>query len=424
MPILIVVGLMVLSGVSYLFFVNTDENESTFYLVLVIGVIIRVSMLLSSPIITVDYLRYQWDGAVLANGVNPYLYSPAQVLSSDVPQVLIELASHPDSTLSRVIFPELRTPYPPIAQIFFALSHVIQPWSLQVWRLVMLASDFITLLLLLRLLKELSLPTWSAGIYWLNPVLVKEVINSGHMDVLILPFLVASCLEYIRGKHYHAISLLALSVGIKIWPITLLPVFIRSILPDYRRAASVTIAFTALCALIFYPVFVSGLNGTHGMLAYAGGWEYNASFFRIIQVLIETMLSAFNSSFSGGFFARALTVFIFTMWTLNVLREPGYTLDFLRQCLLVIAGMLLLNPTFFPWYYVWIVPFLVFHPSFLTLFSALLPIYYLRFHYLALGNVQIFDTYIVWLQFVPVWAIIIYEWLLIRRINRGYGGDS
>jgi hypothetical protein len=60
----------------------------------------------------------------------------------------------------------------------------------------------------------------------------------------------------------------------------------------------------------------------------------------------------------------------------------------------------------------------------LTLFSALLPIYYLRFHYIAQDNVQFFDKYIVWLQFAPVWAMIINEWLLSCRINHGYGEDT
>jgi hypothetical protein len=425
MPILIVVGLMMLSGVSYLVLVNNlDDNNSTFYIILVLGVIIRLSMLLSSPIITVDYLRYQWDGAVLANGINPYLYSPAQVLSYDAPQVLIELASHPDSTLSSVIFPEIRTPYPPVAQIIFALSHILQPWSLQAWRLVILTFDFLTLLLLLQMLKELRLPVWSVGFYWLNPVLVKEVINSGHMDVLVLPFLMAGCLKHISGKYYQAILLLALSVCVKIWPIVLLPVFIRPIIPEKGKVALVTLLFTAVCALIFYPVYSSGLDGTHGMMAYAGGWEYNASLFRMIQTTSERILSAFNSSLSEGIIARAFTAILFAFWTLTVLRKPGYSRDFLRQCLLIIAGLLMLNPTFFPWYYVWLVPFLVFHPNLLTLFSALLPVYYLRFHYIAQDNVQFFDKYIVWLQFAPVWAMIINEWLLSCRINHGYGEDT
>ncbi len=423
MPIITVVGWMTLSGVSYLLLVKSEAMEGKLYLILALGALIRVAMLFSTPIITVDYFRYQWDGAVLANGINPYLYSPAQVIASDAPSVLINLASQSDSTLSRVIFPELRTPYPPVVQIFFALSHVLQPWSLTVWRLLMLAFDVLTLVLLLRLLDELDLPAWAVGVYWLNPVLVKEVINSGHMDVLILPFLLAGCLMHTRGKHYHAVTLLALSVGVKIWPIVLLPVFIHPIIPDIRKAASATVLFTALCVAFFYPVYISGVDGSLGMLAYAGRWEYNASIYKVILAFSEMMVSLVNSPSSAGFFARALTILLFLCWTLRVIRSSDDTADFMRRCALVIAGLLLLSPTFFPWYYVWIIPFLVFHPSPMKLFTALLPLYYLRFHCLAVGRVEIFDNYLVWLQFVPVWTLIAYEWLLNRSNSRGYGEE-
>ena len=48
--------------------------------VIVIGAGLRISMLSSAPILEDDYYRYLWDGAVVVNGLNPYAYSPAEVL--------------------------------------------------------------------------------------------------------------------------------------------------------------------------------------------------------------------------------------------------------------------------------------------------------------------------------------------------------
>ena len=427
MPILPVVGLMVLSGVIYLILLNyLDDRAMTLEIVLALGLVIRAAMLLSSPIITVDYFRYQWDGAVLANGFNPYLYSPEQILIGEVPDKLVELANHPASTINEVIFQELRTPYPPVSQLFFALSHLVQPWSFTVWRIVLLAFDLLTLVLLLRLLDELDLPELSIAIYWLNPLLVKEIVGSGHMDILIMPFLLAGILLLIRRKHYSAFLFLALSVGVKIWPIVLLPLFLRPILPDRKRAGSALLLFLTLCMLIFYPVYLSRINDSLGIVAYARNWEYNASLFQVILIGSNTLLAILKvHSLSGQHLSRALIAILFSVWSLHVLRDPYDSKDLFHQCTLIISGLLFLSPTFFPWYFVWILPFLVFYPLRpLLLLSSLLPLYYLRFHFFALEQVDFFDGYVVWLQFVPVWGLFFYEWLLRRRNQPGQGADT
>ena len=46
---------------------------------------------------------------------------------------------------------------------------------------------------------------------------------------------------------------------------------------------------------------------------------------------------------------------------------------------------------------------------------ALLPLYNLRFAYLAAGNPEYFDRWIVWLEFGPVFVLLLGEWWLHRR---------
>jgi hypothetical protein len=61
-------------------------------------------------------------------------------------------------------------------------------------------------------------------------------------------------------------------------------------------------------------------------------------------------------------------------------------------------------------------PYLAVRPrASLMLCTALLPLYYLRFHLQARGSVHIFDYYIVWLEFLPVWCLIVWEWLRNRE---------
>jgi hypothetical protein len=87
-----------------------------------------------------------------------------------------------------------------------------------------------------------------------------------------------------------------------------------------------------------------------------------------------------------------------------------------RRYLLVITALYLLSPTQFPWYYLWILPILAIHPrSSLLLLTALLPLYYLRYYFVAKGMVHVHDHFIVWLEFAPVWGLLIWEWR--RGIN-------
>ena len=73
----------------------------------------------------------------------------------------------------------------------------------------------------------------------------------------------------------------------------------------------------------------------------------------------------------------------------------------------------LLSPAQFPWYYTWLVPFLVVVPSpALLLLTALLPLYYLRFYLDIRDQSRLFDYGIVWVEFLPVWLLLAREcWL-------------
>jgi hypothetical protein len=42
--------------------------------------------------------------------------------------------------------------------------------------------------------------------------------------------------------------------------------------------------------------------------------------------------------------------------------------------------------------------------------TLLLPLYYLRYYFRARGMAHIHDQGIVWLEFVPVWLLLIWEW--------------
>ena len=417
-PVLRFTGLLVLAGLAFFYLSELIQfvrsGKRVMLVTLLLGALLRIAMLFSTPILEVDFNRYLWDGAVVANGMNPYAYSPEAVLSGEnVPQELTDLAQQPGSTIGKINHAYLRTIYPPLTQVFFVAAYFIQPGSILAWQFLLFCADFATLLLIFALLRQLDLsPLWAA-IFWLNPLYIKEIANSAHMDALIFPFLLAALLFQIRKKWFWAIVFLALSAGVKIWTIILLPLFLREIGWHWRKQFVAICVFGVVCTALLSPMLLTGLDQQAGIAAYANRWELNDSAFQIIFWLTEPVVEWFG--YHPGHaqqMSRYATVALLLIWLAIVFFKPSKTpLQFIDHCLLVVAALFLLSPTQFPWYSLWLVPLLVFSPRKpLLLLTVLLPLYYLWYHFEPRNQLAIFENGIVWLEFVPVWLWLVWEW--------------
>ena len=151
-----------------------------------VGLILRIVMIGSTPMLEVDYNRYLWDGAVTANGLNPYRYSPEEIQNTDsipqsIPEDYVRLAKESNGIPGKINHAFLKTVYPPVTQFAFAAAHFLNPWDLDTWRFLLLVFDAVTLLLLFKIFRHLNLSLYWLLIYWWNPLLIKEIFNSAHM---------------------------------------------------------------------------------------------------------------------------------------------------------------------------------------------------------------------------------------------------
>ncbi len=425
-PILTFVGIEIAAGAIYLFVLTdihrTGPNRSLLIWVIVVGAILRALMLASTPVLEDDFYRYLWDGAVTAQGVNPYSFSPDEVSAADkessVPASLYQLADEADEIIWRINHPGLRTIYPPVAQASFALAYRFKPWSLTAWRLTLLGFDVATLGMLALLLRRLNLPTLSLTVYWWNPLLIKEAFNSAHMDLVVLPFVLAAVLLAVSGREVLAAGALGLAVGAKVWPALLLPAVARTLFAQPKRLIAAVTLFALLSGAMFFPVFRAGLDGRSGFTAYSRSWEMNdALFMSILRVSRATVGRLGYEPHHGELLARLLigvTLGALAVWTMR--NKPGAGLRFCENCLIIVAALFLLSPAQFPWYFIWLIPPLALRPRrSLLLLTLLLPLYYLRFYFSVRDNVKVFDHGIVWLEYAPVWLLLAHEWYAARR---------
>ena len=418
MPVLTLVGILVLAGVglSALSALIERSNPSRVLLVWIVGLglLSRLVLMPSIPMLEDDFYRYLWDGAVLSEGLSPYQHSPVNAQRGEGPPALVELADNTPLIVERINYPDLKTVYPPVAELGFVVAHWLKPWSLMAWKVVLLVAECATLWLLLAILKYIGRsPLW-VTLYWWNPLVIKEFFNSAHVDALMIPFVLGALLLSLRQRTTLACISLALATGIKIWPLLLLPVVLKASASDRRWRGGCI--FLGLLGLQCLPVVMSGAGETSGFLAYARVWEMNDALFMAIDWVIDTVGSVFGLA---GEQTALLSRFVVGLVALGVsiavsFRSHTDTDVLIGSFLLVTTVVFLLSPTQFPWYYSWLVPFLVLRPCFpLLLLTPLLCLYYSRFYFVARGHADVFDFGVVWLEYAPVWLLL--GWLGVKQ---------
>ena len=278
--VLFFIAILVTAGVFYLLAVRLSWKNSrcSLLLILVFGLAFRVVFLNSTPILENDFYRYMWDGAVAVDGVNPYGYSPSSIRKGVSSEEFEGLRQKYGATLEKINHPHIKTIYPPVAQLFFAVSYWISPMNVEAWRALLLLSDLATIALILLSLKKMGLPLQSSMIYWWNPLLVKEIFNSVHMDVIVFPFTLGAMLLFIYGSKRLWVLALSVAAGVKLWPALLFGVFIKTLTQKRERAVAVSL-FILTLAIVFSPMIAAETDSSSGLVAYGKSWHNNSLFF-------------------------------------------------------------------------------------------------------------------------------------------------
>lgn len=342
-----------------------------------VGLLMRLALLPSTPILEDDYHRYLWDGLVTARGSNPYTHAPADAWTAFAP-----LAPDAAETLRRVNHPEYRSIYPPVAQGAFAVAHVIRPFSLTAWRAVVIVFELVTVLLLVVMLRELRRSAVWAAVYWWNPLIVKEMCNSAHMDAVVGPFVMAALLLMAKRRPIAAATALGVGIGAKLWPIVLAPLIVHVARGNRRTqiVAAATMLGTLVAAL--WPMAAGGFGDSSSLAAYAKSWQNNDAAFALLIACCVWLLGAVGLSAGIGFYAArgvaAMVVGAISVWAGRCAAIDAR--EVVRRASVVVAALCLLSPTQFPWYYAWLVPFLALRPRWsLMLYTAMLPLYYVSY---------------------------------------------
>jgi hypothetical protein len=327
------------------------------------AIMARILLLYSEPVLENDYWRYLWDGRVLAHGINPYEFKP-----------LASALNHLDVNYRHLIgWKEYGTIYPPFSIGVFALAHLIAPDSLLALKVILVLFDLGTAWLILKWLKALEVPSKWIFLYLFNPLVLKEISNSAHLDSIAVFFTVLASLLLFRSSSMPfdskkisrtsgaAWGALAFAVASKLYPLCLLPLFLKA---DRKRWAGFVLFLLVLLAF-YSPILSLGYRGWNGTEAFARHWIFNASIYRVFQKGSEMFLGHFPTmqvSFLSGIFKDDLVAKFLSGLTLLgfcVMRASRFTQarDLPKEITYVFAALLLLSPVVNAWYVLWLLPF-------------------------------------------------------------------
>ncbi|MCP5081474.1 MAG: DUF2029 domain-containing protein [Alphaproteobacteria bacterium] len=398
---------------------SSDRYDGKYLLIFIVsaGLLMRLLQLGAAPVLEDDYNRYLWDGAVTVSGQSPYTLSPQAAAGDDGQSAaLSKLRRQAGPVFDEINYPEYRTVYPPVAQAAFALAHLVTPFSLDAWREVLFALELAALGFLIAILKRLGRsPLWCA-LYWWNPVVIKELANSAHMEpALILPLMAGVWLALV-ARPVWASGLLAVAAGVKLWPLLLGAAIFRRLLDDWKTLGAAMGLAGLLLVLFAWPILQAGFGDDSGFVAYAQKWQASSAAFLVAEWFANMVPGGLLQGVESGFVARALLVIALAGTIAFIVQKKARDgRETVHQMFLIAAALYLLSPSQFPWYFVWIAPFLCLFPvRGLMLAGALLPLHYLYFHFAARDLEDTYRHGIVWLMWLPVWAVLAVDMVRAR----------
>lgn len=368
-------------------------GRPAFTIIFAIGLLARVMMFASTPVLEDDWHRYLWDGASVANGIDPYKFAPAEATPRNLLGEPVDWSEDPDlarlqdltevdfTLYTRINYPYYKTIYPPVAQGAFGLAHLLSPFSLNGWRAVLLIVDLSSFALILWTLGLFGRSSLWAGLYWWNPVVILEVFNAGHMDGLIVPFLVIALALAKQNRLGLAVMALAGASAVKLWPVLLAPLLVRRYIFNLRRLIPLALLFCGFAFVLLWPQLrYVYADPDQGLVAYSETWRRHAF---VYSLLVEGPFRFFGDPVTA---ARSFVLILvaggalWLAWRQPQQAKNGDQVPMAAGLLAVTALLLFLSPTGYPWYQVWLAGLIPFAPRIgYIVLTILAPIYYIRF---------------------------------------------
>jgi len=198
-----------------------------------------------------------------------------------------------------------------------------------------------------------------------------------------------------------------------------LPLMLRPLLQCPGRLFLALVIFSSLLLAWLAPPVLGGIDETSGFVAFAKHWQTNSALFQNTNWLAQTLFAGIGlSKESIGSLVRLSFAAVVGLAAVFLSRPHyGDQHDVMQRFAFVIIALFLFSPAQFPWYGTWVIVLLPFFPLYgLLIMTVTLPMYYLSFHFSALGNYELFNAWVLWWIWIPIWlGLAVDAWNIWRR---------
>lgn len=321
-----------------------NQNKSNLKFLLTIAILFRVLLLFATPNLSNDFYRFIWDGRMIFEGLNPYLFLP----ETD-PSILVEGKELYDGMGS--MNGSHYTCYPPFNQFTFLIPALLFSKNLLgstiVMRLLIIAADIGTFYYGKKLLEHFKLPVHKIFFYFLNPFIILELTGNLHFEGVMLFFLAASLYYLFKSKWILSAVLFSISVSVKLIPILFLPVLLKKL--GFKKSIGFYSIVGTLNLLFFIPFMSQELidNFMSSIHLYFQNFEFNASIYYIIRE-IGFQIKGYNIIQTVG----RITPIIISVFVLSIslIRKNKISSIFFESLLFSIVIYYSLASIVHPWY--------------------------------------------------------------------------
>lgn len=347
---------------SALFFITYQlikAGKNHFWLLASIGIAIRFIFIGTIPNLSQDFYRFIWDGRLLLQGLNPYLFTPQMYASNPEIGVTVSQATELMNGMGSLNASHFSN-YPPVNQFFFSIAALFSSKSIigsvVVLRCILLLADIGILYFGKRLLEALHLPPNRIFWYFLNPFIIIELTGNLHFEGVMLFFLLWSLHLLHHKKWIWAGVLIGISISVKLLPLLLLPIFLKyffkkdaSLVQNLKIPVAFYLIVLGTVLLTFAPFlsseFIANFFATISL--WFQTFEFNASVYYLVR-WIGYRTIGWNIIGVAGKLLAFIVVTIIILF--GFFRKNNTTSQLITTLLLGISCYFLLATTVHPWY--------------------------------------------------------------------------
>ena len=391
---------------SFVVFMNKKISINS---ILILGISFRLILIGSIPDLSQDYFRFIWDGNLSRLGLNPYMYTPIYLSKYDQ---LFPLANNLILGMGELSANNYSN-YPPFSQLVYLISSQLGKnnlWvSILTIRLIIIAFEFATFILMCKLANSLNTNAKKVGWYFLNPLIIIELTGNLHGEGLMIFFFILGLAYFNNNKIILSAIAISFSAATKLITLIIAPVLFK------KLSFNKSILFFSLITLIFLSTWIPYIkdefyfNYLTTINLWFNRFDFNGSIYYLIREV--------------GYYCKGY----------NIIREYGKIIPLLIFCLIfyfafltknkdlksIIANQLILLSLYFfisttvhPWYIITLVALSVFTTYYYPIvWSGLIFISYSAYSIESFNEKPIY----LWIEYVLVYSAFFYE--IYRRKN-------